>query len=360
MPAPPPASRLADSVPLPRLLTQPETASDLTTAEWDQLLRDGRATGMLARLTWRLKDAGQFESLPASVQVPLESSLLAPARNRQWVHWELRQLTRALAPLNTPVILLKGAAYVAADLPPARGRRSADIDLLVPQDKLTAVEQALRGLGWSPKPIHPFHQRYFRRWLHELPPLIHAQRQTELDVHHSILPRTDRLHTDGALLFAESRPFPESIFRILAPADMVLHAAAHLFRNGDYSRGLSDLADLDDLLREFSATEPDFWNTLLHRATQLRLQTPCYFGLRYTARLLNTPVPEDVHSKTQTWRPAAPPVALMDRLVTTAVLPVTDPRYARRRERALQLLAYYPLPRLRAVLSPVFWLKRGR
>ena len=42
-------------------------------------------------------------------------------------------------------------------------------------------------------------------------------------------------------------------FAVLAPEDMVLHSATHLFNEGEFDRGLRDLNDLDLLLREFGA-----------------------------------------------------------------------------------------------------------
>ena len=48
---------------------------------------------------------------------------------------------------------------------------------------------------------------------------------------------------------------------MLAPADMVVHAVAHLFADGDLAGGLRNLWDIDRLLREF-AGEAGFWARL--------------------------------------------------------------------------------------------------
>ena len=60
----------------------------------------------------------------------------------------------------------------------------------------------------------------------------------------------------------------ESRLRVLAPVDMVLHSATHLFCNEDVGNGLRDLVDLDSLLRDF-ALEPRFWPGLTARAAEL-------------------------------------------------------------------------------------------
>jgi hypothetical protein len=52
--------------------------------------------------------------------------------------------------------------------------------------------------------------------------------------------------------------------KVLCPADMVLHGAAHLFTEESAS-GLRQLADLHDLLEHFGK-EPSFWSELLARS----------------------------------------------------------------------------------------------
>ena len=68
------------------------------------------------------------------------------------VRWELVQLTPALAEIEGPVLLLKGAAYAAAGLPPAAGRLFSDIDILVPKAQIGAAEAALMLDGWVELP----------------------------------------------------------------------------------------------------------------------------------------------------------------------------------------------------------------
>jgi hypothetical protein len=59
--------------------------------------------------------------------------------------WELNRLRRAFADLDLPLLALKGAAYAAARLPVAVGRPSADVDILVPEDRLDEVTRALEA-----------------------------------------------------------------------------------------------------------------------------------------------------------------------------------------------------------------------
>jgi len=49
--------------------------------------------------------------------------------------------------------------------------------------------------GWVSGHRSAYDQRYYRKWMHEIPPMTHIRRQTVLDLHHNILPETARLRT---------------------------------------------------------------------------------------------------------------------------------------------------------------------
>ena len=94
----------------------------------------------------------------------------------------------------------------------------------------------------------------------------------------------------------------------------------HLF-DGDLVDHLRDLADIDDLLRHFSASDAAFWDELCARAVRLDVRRPAYYCLRYASLLLATPVPERVQAAARRWGPPAPVRWLMDRLVPLALFP---------------------------------------
>jgi hypothetical protein len=109
-------------------------------------------------------------------------------------------------------------------------------------------------------------------------------------------------------------------FGVLAPEDMVLHSATHLFNEGEFAHGLRDVSDLHLLLCHFGAREK-FWLRLVDRAAETGLTRPLYYALRHASRLFGTPVPQ---SATEALRQFAPPQAvlgLMDWLLARALVP---------------------------------------
>lgn len=272
-------------------LRAPEQTLTLAPAAWDLLVRQARAAGLLARLAGLLKSRGLDAAVPAGPAAHLLAAARVALAQRVEVQREIEHVRHALRDLPGPLILLKGAAYLAAGLPAAEGRVFSDTDVMVPREQLAAAESALLLHGWSGTHQSAYDQRYYREWMHELPPLVHLRRQTALDVHHAIAPETARLRPPSALLLQAVVPVPgRPGLATLAPADMVLHSMLHLNVNDELGHALRDLSDLDLLLRHFGA-DPAFWPQLVARGRQLGLSRVLCDGLRFAQRLFDTPVP---------------------------------------------------------------------
>lgn len=304
-----------------RALREPRSLIGLMPTDWDCLVRQARSAGLLGRLAVLAEDAGLLEAIDAGPRAHLESALVLAEAQRVSVVREVRHVRDALSGLGFDIVVLKGAAYVLSALPAARGRFFSDLDILVPRDSLAAVEANLMLHGWTSTHHVPYDQHYYRRWMHELPPMQHLIRKTVVDVHHAIVPTTARLKPSTAKLMASARAIHGwQGLKVPAPADMVLHSATHLFYNDDLSSGLRDLSDLDLLLRHFAA-EPNFWECLLDRANELGLKRPLYYCLANALRVFATPIPESVISSVQAAAPNRPIAQLMQRLWSETLLP---------------------------------------
>ncbi len=302
-------------------LRDPTVLASFSLPQWESLVRQARRTNLLPRVALALDDLGLVPHVPPAPRAHLEAARTLAGAQADAVRREVAFIDRALATVGVPIVLLKGAAYLVAGLSTARGRMFSDVDILVPQAALASVEAALMLHGWQTSKTTAYDQRYYRRWMHELPPLRHISRQTWLDVHHAILPTTARLKPDSAKLVADSRPVTgEPRLRVLAPVDMVLHSATHLFCNEDVGNSLRDLLDLDSLLRELAGDE-GFWSRLTVRASELDLTRPLYYALRYAVRLLDTPVPARVLGAAEIGRPPSFLRGVMDTLFMRTLQP---------------------------------------
>lgn len=312
---------------LTRVLRDPQSMTALDAPAWELVLRQAVSADLGATLALLAEEHGIFTTLPARVQRRLGWERRAWERHGQAVRFETQQVRRALQGTGLPLILLKGTAYVAAGLPAAAGRLFSDLDILVPKDRLDEVESLLMLHGWVSNHHDAYDQRYYREWMHELPPMQHLRRATVIDVHHAILPETAAVRPDPARLRAAARAITGTIdgtsgLAVLAPCDMVLHSATHLFYEGEYHHGLRDLFDLHRLLCHFGTTEPGFWAALPERARELELARPLFYALRYCIELLGTPVPAATVEAAASGRPARALLVLMDGLFARALRPM--------------------------------------
>lgn len=303
------------------LLRQPPGPLPATPAHWEGLIRQARRANLLARLAWQMQASGVLAQVPEAPRRHFEDALKITAAQGRAVRWEAREISRALALLDGPVVVLKGAAYLLGALPAGEGRLFSDIDLLVQRQDLDMAEGLLGLAGWQSAKLDAYDQRYYRQWMHEIPPLVHGRRETLIDLHHNILPLTSRVTVDAAQLLAQIVPLPEwpGLYR-LGDADLVLHSACHLFLDGEFDKGLRDLVDLDALLRHFGA-QPGFWTALLTRARELGLARVLFYALRYAGRVLGTPQPESLAAALADAAPGPALLGTMDAMFLRALRP---------------------------------------
>ena len=265
------------------VLTDAARATVLTSDAWNALIAAARAEQLIGSLAVRLDGL----SIPPAAARIMADARASAEQGRVAALWEAEMARRALVPLGVPVVLLKGTAFVAAGLDAGRGRSIGDLDILVPRDALDTVEAALLAAGWEWVKPDPYDDAYYRRWMHELPPLIHRERDRMIDVHHTILPPTARPTPDAGALIADAVPLGNGL-SVLSSEDMVIHAAAHLFADGDLQGGLRNLWDIDRLVREFD--DAGFVERLMTRAGRHDLVPATARALRLAKRIYSTPV----------------------------------------------------------------------
>ena len=286
---------VTDARMLGRALADPSRVVGMDAEGWTALLAMARAEQLIGTLALRLDGL----AMPGAVRAILADARAAAEHGRRAALWEAEMARRALVAIDYPVVVLKGTAFVAAGLSAGQGRSIGDLDILVPRRALDAVEAALLAAGWEWVKPDPYDDVYYRRWMHELPPLIHRERDRMIDVHHTILPLTARITPDPDALIADSVVL-ENGLRVLAPEDMILHSVAHLFADGDLAGGLRNLWDIRCLLEEFGTAE------LAERARLHGLERELARAVRLADALYASPpfVSSDVEKPTGGLQPA--------------------------------------------------------
>lgn len=305
--------------PLCALLTGDIKAKDVSLREWNLIIQQGRSTHVLGMIFSRLSLREQLVDVPDSVYWHLEAASIVSEKYLRDTWSEIKYFLPVFTSLGQRLILLKGAAYVISGKSCAAGRTFSDIDILLPKDSLQTLESALQWHGWVGTNQSSYDQRYYREWMHEIPPLIHVKRHTVIDIHHTILPLTAALKPVASKLFENAQEIDGGVWT-LSEIDMLLHSATHLFMDTEFDHAFRDLLDFDGLIR--SALEQEFdWQALLLRGEEMDLMPPLCYALRYSRRMFNTPIPQEVLRDCEhLWQPALP-IGLMDMLFDRVIMP---------------------------------------
>ncbi len=266
------------------IMAEPAHATALTPDQWTAILTLAHGERMAGSLAHRLDGL----DVPESVARILDRARKATDTERTQALWEAEMCRRALVNTSVKTVVLKGTAFVAAGLSAGLGRQIGDLDILVPRDRIEDVEAAVLAAGWEWVKPDPYDDAYYREYMHELPPMIHRERDRMIDIHHTILPLTARITPDAASLIENAVPLGNGLYT-LAPEDMVIHAVAHLFADGDLAGGMRNLWDIDRLVRDHSG-EAGYWQRLQDSAARHGLSRHVARALRLCHFIYKTPV----------------------------------------------------------------------
>lgn len=292
-----------------RIFARPVLALSINEPQWVEIIRILRQQQQLARYAYLFRQADVFMQLPQYARHHMRNAEIIADKQLRQVSSEAIELTKLLAPLNVRPVFLKGAAYaLMRELPAGIGRTFSDLDILVPKEQITAVEQRLSVFGFLPEPVSNYDQHYYRNWTHEIPPLRHHSRGTILDIHHNLVPPISGRAPD-IRRFWQHLDLTDDGYQVLSLPAMTLHSLIHLFFNEDFKKGFRDLTDLHLLFAGFSEQD---WEQLLQLAEQTGFMFELMLACRYSHSLLTTPIPAWVMQQTEQYQPSKLRLQLLD------------------------------------------------
>ncbi len=109
--------------PMLHAFADPASLRSASLTEWDTLWVVANHADCLTRLARKLQQHEVWQSIPHDVRVRLEHELQRYYFNRKSIQFELMQLAASVPQFADKIVLLKGAAYVAADFGWADGER---------------------------------------------------------------------------------------------------------------------------------------------------------------------------------------------------------------------------------------------
>lgn len=272
-------------------ICQPKLVTTWLPYQWNELLQQAYNTGLLARVFSMLNEYGLFMSVPTHLRWHFTSANTVFLAHKQDVLLEVEHIEKALKLARITPVFLKGSAYLLDDSKCSKGRLFADIDIFVDKKDLASTEEMLRWHGWSGKKMDEHDEKYYRDWMHEIPPLTNIRTGMTIDVHHNLVPLVSRMSLNSEEIFA-SVMVNEAGKKTLSLEDKILHSASHLLLDGEFNHGFRDLHDIYLLIIEYTTKDPIFLCKLQKRALFLGFELIFYYCLKLQQYFFLLPVDE--------------------------------------------------------------------
>jgi len=271
-------------------LKSPKLIAQFSEEEIGHLIRQSYATGLTARVYSQLSENGLMSFIPDNMRWHFSSANKLFKAHKHDINNEIKRITNALKFANISPVFLKGAAYIIADNKCHQGRLFSDVDIFVDKSDLSIAEGMLRLNGWINNDIDEHDEKYYRDWMHEIPPLINTKSDITIDVHHNLVPLVSRIKLNSDLLLDRVVNSSSGI-KTLSPMDKILHSSAHLLLDGEFDHGFRDIHDLYLLLTEYMLDNPDFIDDLIGRAEELGFELILYYCLLLQVEIFKLNIP---------------------------------------------------------------------
>jgi len=289
---------------------QPKIVEEYKISEWNQLIKEAYATGLLARLYYLFKRNDLLKYIPEKQRWHFKSAFKRACAHQEDIKLEVEHVINAVSMSGKQPTFLKGTAYLLAEDEASFGRIFSDIDIFVNKNDLPAVERFLHWQGWSQGEVDQYDVQYYRNWMHEIPALTHIVRGSTLDVHHNLLPKISKINI-------EAQKIEDNIdneLRVLAPEDRVIHSIVHLFLENEFDKAMRDMTDIDMLLVQHQREDSNFIEKVSDRAINLRVELLVYYAFRYLNIHLNTAINDEISDKFKNCIPSKFKLKVMDKI----------------------------------------------
>ena len=262
-----------------------------TEDQWLEIIALARQLDLNAQLFFQLESNKKLDTVPKRIEVHLRSAWIAACRQQNAVRWEIQQISDNV---TGPVVLLKGGAYIFREENMGQGRFVSDIDLLVDKSRIAQAEFELFILGFVKVSLDDYDEKYYRSWMHELPPLHHIERGTVIDLHHNLLPVVSGRNIQFNRLAERFENTSRDNIKVLATVDQLIHAAVHLFQDSEFNHTLRDLIDISALFLKIREAGQEV--LLCREALYFRLQNDVAMALYFVESVLRFKLSEETRN----------------------------------------------------------------
>jgi hypothetical protein len=241
----------------------------------------------------KLSNAGLF---PEAVLRPLKQASLRTLSRNMLLTEHFRQVVRAFAEADIPVMALKGILVSEWLYGNINLRQSSDLDLLVQPEKGLLALDVLERMGYVPNGIKLSDYVKEKTSMVHYPPMI--KNGVSVEIHIRLHSEAEPFHLDLLSMWANALTFP--LHGVIAlgfgPEDLLMHLCVHLdkhFRSGEFLfTGFYDILNMlnhkGDVLN---------WELFEQKCLQANAVSAIYKYLLLVQKYMNGKLPSAVAEK---------------------------------------------------------------
>jgi hypothetical protein len=267
---------------------------------------------------------------PPEVLEQLRQVYVANASRNLYLGAALAQMLKAFEGAGIRAMPLKGAALIDTVYPDPALRQMADLDMLVPRDRLDEANSLLVELGYRYRtPIREMHEPEWMQENHRHDaPLVDADDLVKVELHYHVVKGAPAERFDLQGFWDRGQPVAAGSPHVRpSPEDLLLHACIH-FTYDRMTTSIAALGQLTDVAWIIDREAID-WDRLIGSARSYGLDEPVFLAL-FAADDLGLAVPAEPLERL---RPAGFDERLARRMIDLRVLR-TRPAIPRRSLRA--------------------------
>ncbi len=193
----------------------------LSTADWDKVIRQSGKHGIIPLLYHRFKATGAMAHIPTEIVGKLRNTYLYSADRNIRLYNEFSKALRILQNNDIPVIVLKGAALAELVYQNIALRPMADIDLIAKSEDLWRIDKVLSQSGYKSDAESLLLSKRHVQWVRHI---VYTKKFVQIEIHPGIYELSDF----DPWIKASPVTISSIDTLILGPEDFLLHLCIHL------------------------------------------------------------------------------------------------------------------------------------
>jgi Uncharacterised nucleotidyltransferase len=255
--------------------------------DWSTLLTIAQEHGLMPLLYSHLSRYGSA-AVPTDILEQLQASHHQNFQKNLRLTTELLKIVQCLETNNIPVLCFKGPTLAQLAYGNLALREFTDLDLLIPESAVLQTTHLLISQGYTPQYSLTDQEIITYARLRNEQAFWHEEKQVEVDLHWSVLPKYYSFSPDSAMFWADQDhlTFANQTVATLSREHLLLFLCAHGAKH-NWSH-LGWICDVVELLR----VSPNLnWQKVQQLSSQLGTPHMLFLGLYLAHHLLDATVP---------------------------------------------------------------------